>query len=77
MDDQSLKRALQSLGPGAVSELRQLLFQDQNRRDEVSEKLLRTGHSYLADLLDLLSLNSSERKRLIRLLSEVEAQGGG
>lgn len=76
MDDQSLKHVLQSLGPDAVSELRGLLFQDQNRRDEVSEKLLRRGHSHLADLLDLLSLNSPERKRLNRLLSEVEAQGG-
>jgi len=78
MDDAALADSLQRLAPAARSDLRQLLIRDQPVRDAIAEQLLRRrtpGTDDLADLIDLLTLDDTSRKRVVRLLGELEASG--
>ena len=49
---------------------------DQAGRDEVAQELMRyrdLAGLELADLIDRLTLNDEERRRVVRLIAEVEA----
>lgn len=76
MDDAALLAALRRLDPAAREDLRRLLVRDQPDRDAVAAQLLRKqtpGADGMADLLDMLSLDPDARRRLTRLLGELEA----
>ena len=76
MDDAATADTLRRLPPGARDELRQLLIRDQPERDAIAEQLLRQrtpGADDLADLIDLLTLDDDGRRRIVRLLGELEA----
>ena len=76
MDDATLAALLQKLDGGVRSDLRKLLIRDQSDRDAIAEQLLRRGTpgaDDLADLIDVLTLDADARRRVVRLLGEVEA----
>jgi len=78
MDEAALADALRHLPADARGELRRLLISDQPERDAIAEQLLRRrtpGTDDLADLIDLLTLDDTSRKRVVRLLGELEASG--
>ena len=56
--------------------LRRVLIRDQDDRDAVSSQLLRyrDGHGDdWADIIDMLTMHPEERRRVARLLGEIEA----
>jgi len=76
LDDAALTDVLRRLPPGARSDLRRLLISDQPDRNAIAEQLLRRrtlGADALADLIDLLTLDADARRRVVRLLGELEA----
>ena len=76
MNDATLRDTLMRLDPGARNELRRLLISDQPDRNAIAEQLLRRrtlGADALADLIDLLTLDADARRRVVRLLGELEA----
>ena len=78
MDEAALADALGHLPAGARDELRRLLIRDQPDRDAIAEQLLRLrrpGADDLADLIDLLTLDADSRRRVVRVLGEMEAGG--
>jgi hypothetical protein len=75
MDDDHLRATLGQLPQAARSDLRRILFGDQADRDRIAERLLRRGSTDLADLLDFLSIDDQTRRRVVRLLGEMEAHG--
>jgi hypothetical protein len=79
MNDQELRATLARLPPSARDELRRLLIRDQASRDGIAEQLLRRrgtrGATELADFIDMLSLDAEARRRVIRVLGELEAAG--
>jgi hypothetical protein len=75
MDDDGLRLLLETLGPKARPTLRRPLIRDQDDRDAVSSRLLRyreRGDDW-ADIIDLLTMNPEARRKVVRLLGEIEA----
>jgi hypothetical protein len=76
MNNEQLRDVLCRLTPDARSELRRLLYSDQRDRDVIAEQLLRRqtpGATDLADLVDSLSIDDHARRKVVRLLGEIEA----
>jgi len=75
MEDAELRAALSQIKPGGRDILRRLLIAEQFERDRYAEALLRSGPTgiTLADLLDLASVDPDIRRRLARVLGELEA----
>ncbi len=76
MDDTSLRAILETLDPLARDALRRVLIHDQADRDSVSSQLLRyrEGHGDdWADIIDMLTTYPEGRRRVVRLLGEIEA----
>ena len=76
MDDQELKELLSQIGPHGRDVLRRLMRAEQFERDEFSEALKGYPSSSAPDLInliDLASLNPDVRRRLARVLGEIEA----
>jgi hypothetical protein len=71
-----LRALLQELDPLTRDDLRRVLIHDQADRDAVSSQLLRyrdeRGDGW-ADIIDLLTLQPGARRRVVRLLGELEA----
>jgi len=70
-------RTLRKLPSAALDDLRGLLIRDQADRDAIAEQLLWTrtkGADQLAELIDILSLDDGMRRRVVRLLGELEAE---
>jgi hypothetical protein len=60
----------------SLSNLRRVLIRDQDDRDAVSSQLLgyRDGHGdEWADIIDMLTMYPEARRRVARLLGEIEA----
>lgn len=77
MDDPSILVALRRLDPAARDELRRLLVRGQPDRDAIAGQLLRRrtpASDATADLLDMLTLDGDARRRVARLLGELEAR---
>jgi len=73
---EDLRSLLATLDPKARDDLRRVLIHDQADRDEVSSQLLRyrDGHGDdWADLIDMLTMHPEERRRVARLLGEIDA----
>ena len=75
-----LRNRLETLDPLARDDLRRVLIHDQADRDAVSSQLLRyrDGHGDdWADIIDMLTMHPEARRRVARLLGEIEASSPG
>ena len=78
MDD-GLRSVLETLDSKAGDDLRRVLIHDQGGRDAVSSHLIRyrDGHGDdWADIIDMLTMYPEARRRVARLLAEVDADNG-
>jgi hypothetical protein len=76
MDDEELRLALSAIEPRGRELLRRYLIADQSDRDALALGLLHEGTehaTWLADLIDTLTMYPDERRRVVRLLGELEA----
>ena len=71
-----LRAALETFDPRARGDLRRVLIPDQPDRDAISSRLLRyrdgRGDDW-ADVIDMLTLHPEARRKVARLLAEIEA----
>jgi hypothetical protein len=77
-EDAELRVLLRQLDPVLRDHLRRVLIRDQADRDAVSSQLLRyrdeNGHHW-ADIIDFLTMNPEARRRVARVLGEIDARG--
>jgi len=75
MSDPDL-RLLSTLDPKARDDLRRVLIHDRADRDAVSSQLLRyrdrRGDDW-ADIVDMLTIHPEARRKVVRLLGEIDA----
>ncbi len=68
----------ETLDPKARDTLRRVLIHDRADRDAISSSLLRyrvgRGDAW-ADIIDMLTMHPEERRRVARLLGEIDAGG--
>jgi hypothetical protein len=79
-EDGGLRAALARIGPVGRDKLRRLLVAEQADRDRIAERLLRErteAGDQLAEIIDHLSLDPDLRRRVVRILGELEAAGQG
>jgi hypothetical protein len=72
-----LRKLLETLDPKTRDALRRVLIHDQADRDSVSSQLLRyrDGHGDdWADIIDMLTMHPDARRRVVRVLAEIEAE---
>ena len=73
---EGLRSLLETLDPLTRDALRHVLIHGQTDRDAVSSQLLRyrDGHSDdWTDIIDMLTMHPEERRRVVRLLGELDA----
>jgi hypothetical protein len=74
--DADLRAVLQTLDPKARDDLRRVLIHDQADRDAIASQLLRyrdgRGDDW-ADIIDMLTMHPKARRKVVRLLGEIEA----
>jgi hypothetical protein len=67
---------LKTLTPSAREHLRNVLIRDQVDRDDISSRLMRyldqNGQDW-ADIIDFLTMHPEARRRVVRILGELEA----
>jgi hypothetical protein len=76
VNDADLRLALLAIEPRGRELLRRYLIADQSDRDALALRLLHEGTEHaqrLADLIDTLTMHPDERRRVVRLLGELEA----
>ncbi len=76
MDDDDLPAVLEWLSPKGRDALRRVLIRDQPDRDAIARELLHYGDAAAndwADIIDALTMNPEARRRVVRLLGELEA----
>jgi hypothetical protein len=76
MNDADLRLALSAIEPRGRELLRRYLIADQPDRDALALRLLHEGTEHarwLADLIDTLTMHPDERRRVVRLLGEIDA----
>jgi hypothetical protein len=75
--DDDLRDLLLILEPKARDDLRHVLIRDQVDRDAISSRLMRyrdqNGQDW-ADVIDFLTMYPDARRRVVRMLGELEAQ---
>ena len=74
--DAELRALLRQLDPVLRDHLRRVLIHDQADRDAIASRLLRyrDGHGDdWADIIDMLTMHPDSRRRVVRLLGEIEA----
>jgi hypothetical protein len=78
-DDAALRTLLETLDPKARDDLRPVLIHDQADRDAIASQLLRyrdeRGGDW-ADIIDMLTMHPETRRRVARLLAEIDAGDG-
>jgi hypothetical protein len=76
-EDADLRAELERLSPKARDDLRRVLISDQADRDAISSRLMRyrdqNGQAW-ADIVDFLTMHPDARRRVVRLLGELEAR---
>jgi hypothetical protein len=74
--DSELRALLRTLTPRGRDTLRRVLIHDQADRDTIASDLLRyrdeRGDDW-ADIIDMLTMYPDARRRVVRLLGEIEA----
>jgi hypothetical protein len=76
MEADRIQTVLENLDLKARDTLRRVLIHDQADRDAISSQLLRyrDGHGDdWADIIDMLTMHPDARRRVVRLLGEIEA----
>ena len=76
-EDADLRAALAALDPPLHDAFRRVLIRDRADRDAIASELLRYRDSAgdeLAEIIDTLTMHPEERRKVVRLLSEIEAQ---
>jgi hypothetical protein len=71
-----LRALLETLDPLARDALRRVLIHDHPDRDAIASELMRyrDGRSDdWADIIDMLTMHPEERRKVVRLLGELEA----
>jgi hypothetical protein len=71
-----LRAILETLDPPARDTLRRVLIHDQAERDAIASDLLRYRDGRCddrADIIDMLTTYPEGRRRVVRLLGEIEA----
>jgi hypothetical protein len=74
--DADLRAVLVWLDPLTRDAFRRVLIHDQDDRDAVASQLLRyrDGHGDdWADIIDMLTMDPDARRKVVRLLSEIDA----
>jgi hypothetical protein len=74
-----LRVLLRTLSPSAREHLRKVLIGDQADRDSIASQLLRYGDGRgddWADIIDMLTMYPEARRKVARLLGEIEATAG-
>jgi hypothetical protein len=73
----SLRAILETLDPKTRDDLRRVLIHDQADREAIASELVRyrdeRGNDW-ADIIDMLTMHPEERRRVVRLLGELEAR---
>jgi hypothetical protein len=76
-EDADLRSLLGTLDPKARDDLRRVLIRDQADRDAISSRLMRyrdqNGQDW-ADIIDFLTMHPDARRRVARLLGEINAE---
>jgi len=76
MSDDDLRSLLSTLDPKARDDLRRVLIRDQTDRDAISSRLMRcrdqNGQDW-ADIIDMLTMYPEARRKVVRLLAEIDA----
>jgi hypothetical protein len=76
MDDPQLRHVLEMLDRKSRDDLRRVLIRDDADRDGIASQLMhhrdQTGQDW-ADIIDLLTMYPDARRRVVRLLGEIEA----
>ena len=76
MSDSDLRSLFETLDPHARDTLRRVLIHDQADRDAISSRLLHyrdeRGGDW-ADIIDMLTMYPGTRRRVIRVLGEIDA----
>ena len=78
MDDDGLRFLLLTLSPTERDKLRRALILDQPDRDVIATQLLRYGDANgdgWADVIDTLVIYPDARRRVVRVLAEIDAEG--
>jgi hypothetical protein len=72
-----LRAILETLTPKARDDLRRALIRDQADRESISSRLMRyrdaRGDDW-ADIIDLLTMCPESRRKVVRMLAEVDAE---
>jgi len=73
-----MRSLLKTLNPDARDTLRCILIHDEADRDAIASQLIRyrdeRGGAW-ADIIDMLTMNSEVRRKVVRLLGEIAAEG--
>jgi hypothetical protein len=75
-EDADIPTVLASLGPPRPATSSRVLIRDQADRDAIASQLLRyrDGHGDdWADIIDMLTLHPEDRRKVVRLLGEIDA----
>jgi hypothetical protein len=76
--DGDLRALLGTLDPRARDDLRTVLIRDQADRDAISSLLMRyrdqNGQDW-ADIIDFLTMHPDARRRVVRMLGEIQSVG--
>jgi hypothetical protein len=76
--DDDVRAFLETLDSNARVAFRRALIHDQADRDAIASQLLRyrddRGADW-ADIIDMLTLHPEERRKVVRLLAEIDAAG--
>jgi hypothetical protein len=77
-DNEDRRALLLILTPNARDDLRRVLIRDQADRDAIASRLMRyrdqNGQDW-ADIIDFLTMWPDDRRRVVRLLGEIDARG--
>jgi hypothetical protein len=78
MTDVDLRTLLETLDPKARDDLRRVLMRDQADRDAIASMLMcyrdENGQRW-ADIIDFLTMYPDARRRVVRVLAEIDAAG--
>jgi hypothetical protein len=75
-EDADLRAVLTALDPSARDALRRVLIRDQADRDAIATELTRyrdSAGAELAEIIDTLTMHSEERRKVVRLMTEIDA----
>jgi hypothetical protein len=79
-NDDDLRDVLRILSPSARDHLRDVLIRHQADRDAISSRLMRyrdqNGQDW-ADIIDFLTMYPDARRRVVRVLAEIQATEQG